>query len=436
MSHTCCAACRRLGSFRLAALALGTQVLLQGACRTGDIVNQPLMTGHKVTMLLTSNVPGTEFQFRLQKIDAGPDEGWQVLGTGQEVKATLYQGGRYEISARAQGYAEKRVALTEPIDRYTFRFVAADRLQAQDSDVIPTGPVASIASEPDDAPPAEQPPVNTGVGRRWAVVIGVSDYQQRGKWGLTDLRYAGKDATAMAEYLRAPDGGRFDQVRVLIDNKATLANIRAALREELRSVQENDLVIVYWAGHGMPDPYDQEKLYLLGYDSDPAHMASTGYSMEEFQRDIRNLKAGRLILVADACHSAGLSDPMQATRGELQNDIVEGLRGVTIGPAPNSVLPVAGSCNLIFTSCEVGEKSLESTELGGGHGAFTYFLLEALRGDADRRDNNGNADGQVSLGEAIDYTMDKVKRFSQNRQHPDTAGRFDRSMPMGPAKPR
>jgi uncharacterized caspase-like protein len=435
MNHTCCAACRRLGSSRLAALALCALVLAQGACRTGDIVNQPLMTSRKVTMLLTSNIPGTEFRCRLQKVDAGPEEGWQTVGNGQQVKATLHEGGRYELSARTEGYAEKRVTLTEPIERYAFRFVTADRLPVQDSAVRPAGPVASSILE--SAPGPVEPPLREpGLGKRWAVVIGVSDYQQRGKWGLTDLRYAGKDATTMAKYLRAPDGGRFDQVRVLIDDRATLANIRAALREELRGVQEDDLVVVYWAGHGMPDPYDREKLYLLGYDSDPAHMASTGYSMEEFQRDIRNLKAGRLILLADTCHSAGLSDPTQAARGEMQNHIVEGLRGVTIGPAPNSGPPVAGSCNLIFTSCEAGEKSLESTELGGGHGVFTYFLLEAMTGDADRRDNNGNADGQVSLGEAIDYTIDKVKRFSQNRQHPDTAGRFDRSMPMGPTKPK
>ena len=421
---------------RLMTLALFAQVLLQGACGRMDIVNQPLMTGRKVTMLLTSNVPRTEFRCRLQKVDAGPEEGWQTLGNDQQVKATLYEGGRYELSARAEGYAEKRVTLTEPLERYAFRFVTADRLPDQDSEVRPAVPVTSSVLEPDKAPPPEQPPANTGVSKRWAVVIGVSDYQERGKWGLTDLRYAGKDATAMAEYLRAPDGGRFDQVRVLIDDKASLPNIRAALREDLRGVQEDDLVLVYWAGHGMPDPYDREKLYLLSYDSDPAHMASTGYAMDEFQRDIRNLKAGKLILVADTCHSAGLSDPLQAMRGEVENKIVEGLRGVTIGPGPKAGLPVVGSCNLIFTSCEAGEKSLESTELGGGHGVFTYFLLEALRGDADRRDNNGNADGEVSLGEAIDYTIDKVKRFSQNRQHPDTAGRFERSMPMGTAKQR
>jgi uncharacterized caspase-like protein len=86
------------------------------------------------------------------------------------------------------------------------------------------------------------------------------------------------------------------------------------------------------------------------------------------------------------------------------------------------------SFRLIFTSCEAGERSLESSELG--HGVFTYFILEALKGDADKLEKNGNGDSKVSLGELIDYTTDKVKRFSKNCQHPDTAGRFDRILPM------
>jgi uncharacterized caspase-like protein len=163
-------------------------------------------------------------------------------------------------------------------------------------------------------------------------------------------------------------------------------------------------------------------------------MASTAYAMDEFQRDIRNLKADNVILLADACHSAGLSDPTQGTRGEAENKIIDGFRGVTIGKGPAVSSVSMEPSHLIFTSCEAGEKSLESSELNGGHGVFTYFILEAFRGAADKLENNGNGDGKVNLGEMIDYTIDKVKRFSQNQQHPDTAGRFDRNLTMGVLK--
>ena len=89
---------------------------------------------------------------------------------------------------------------------------------------------------------------------------------------------------------------------------------------------------------------------------------------------------------------------------------------------------------MIFTSCETGETSQESADLDGGHGVFTYFLLQALRGEADKPKNAGNEDGKISLGEVIEYTRDQVKRFTGNQQHPDTAGRFDRNLLMGAVK--
>ena len=58
--------------------------------------------------------------------------------------------------------------------------------------------------------------------------------------------------------------------------------------------------------------------------------------------------------------------------------------------------------------------------------------MRALHGEADRAPAaGGNNDGKVQLGELIEYTRDTVKRHTGNRQHPDTAGRFDRDVIMG-----
>ena len=89
---------------------------------------------------------------------------------------------------------------------------------------------------------------------------------------------------------------------------------------------------------------------------------------------------------------------------------------------------------MIFTSCETGEVSRESSKLGGGHGVFTYYLLQGLKGQADKSKYGGDENQKVTLGEVIEYTRDQVKRFTGNQQHPDTAGRFDRNLPMGVVK--
>jgi len=262
------------------------------------------------------------------------------------------------------------------------------------------------------------------------VVIGISDYKHRGRWRLTNLRYASRDARILQDHLQR---NQYDSVTLLTDAQATTRSIRAVLREKLRGVQKDDFVLIFWAGHGCPDPQDPKSLYLVTHDTDPAHMASTAYSMEEFKADIAKLKSDRVLVIADACHSAGIANPKIGTRGDEDNKIVEGMRSVYIA---DDKAESGGPMRMIFTSCETGEVSRESSELGGGHGVFTWYLLQALTGQADdpKHKTGGNADGNVTLGEMIEYTRDKVKRHTGNQQHPDTAGRFDRNLIMGAAK--
>lgn len=290
---------------------------------------------------------------------------------------------------------------------------------------------AGIAVDP-PPPPPPPPPADAGpIRQKFAIVVGISDYQHRGQWNLTNLRYAARDAEALAKYLKSPAGGRFDHVTVLTDAQATTLNLRRAMKEKLRGVQPDDMVMVFWSGHGSPDPHEMKSLYLITHDTDPKHMASTAYPMAEFQRDLNRLQARNVIVMADTCHSGGIADPTVGLRGPGDNPIVGILRGIGIVPKAETAETQAPAMRLMFTSCEQGEQSRESSELGGGHGVFTYFLLQGLNGKADSPTFGGNSDGQVNLGELIEYTRDQVKRHTNNQQHPDTAGTFNRDLVMG-----
>jgi len=70
-----------------------------------------------------------------------------------------------------------------------------------------------------------------------------------------------------------------------------------------------------------------------------------------------------------------------------------------------------------FLASRPREYSIESPRFGGGHGAFTYFLLRALNGDADSEEF-GNGDGIISTNEVIDYVREQVREATRNRQHP------------------
>lgn len=62
---------------------------------------------------------------------------------------------------------------------------------------------------------------------------------------------------------------------------------------------------------------------------------------------------------------------------------------------------------------------------GGGHGAFTYFLLEGLQGKADH-----NGDGIVRAAELTEYLAEVVPERTKALQHPRAAGHFDPSLPL------
>ena len=260
-----------------------------------------------------------------------------------------------------------------------------------------------------------QPPFQ---GDRWAVVVGVSDYRA----GVQNLQYADDDARAFHEFLLSPRGGRFapDKVRLLVDAEATSQALKEALFVFLSQAKKEDLVIVYFSGHGASEPGRPDLVYLLTHDADPERLASTAFAMYEISTALRlHIAAERMLILADACHSGAiLSLPTQVAMKspEEENELV-----YRYFQELSQTLPGRA----VFTASEAREQSQEGAQWGGGHGVFTYHLLEGMRGKADR-DNNG----VVTLGETIEYTRREVRKDTNDRQNPDPGGDFDRRLPL------
>jgi len=252
-------------------------------------------------------------------------------------------------------------------------------------------------------------------GLRWAVVIGVSDYKDS---QITPLRYAAKDAQAFYDWLIAPDGGRYSpqQVKILLNKDATNRNIREALFVWLKQALEEDVVTFYFAGHGSPDsPDTPENLYFLAYDTDYANIATTAFPMWDIETALKRfIKAKKVIVLADACHSGGIGQSFdiarRANRGIKKNPITAGFQNLSL----------IGDGVCVISASEENQFSQEGRNWGGGHGVFTYSVLEGLKGLADY-----NKDSFVTLGELIPYLSETVRRETQNAQSPTVSGKFD-----------
>jgi len=252
------------------------------------------------------------------------------------------------------------------------------------------------------------------VRERWAVVVGISRYAHSGS-RFANLQYAAADAALFREFLAGPESGGFarDHVLCLLDEKATLQNLKRALFEFLAQAHKDDLVVIFFSGHGLPEPRSAQ-LFLLCHDSDPEHLASTAFPMYDVQTALsRFIKAERVLVYADACHAGGLSGDGNA-------------KGSSYNPVHQYFQQLAQARGrLIFTASQKGELSFESEKYGGGHGAFTHFLVKGLRGGAD-----GDSNRLITAEEIGKYVCQHVATSTRDRQHPRITGEYDRHLPL------
>jgi uncharacterized caspase-like protein len=70
-----------------------------------------------------------------------------------------------------------------------------------------------------------------------------------------------------------------------VDEQATTAALTRAVRGFLMKAQPEDLVLLYFACHGGPDPRRPGgPLYLLTHDTEPGDVAGTAFPMDEIDR--------------------------------------------------------------------------------------------------------------------------------------------------------
>ena len=254
-----------------------------------------------------------------------------------------------------------------------------------------------------------------GAGRRLALIVGISDYADDS----IDLEYAHRDAQALYRLLTSADQGpaafKPEDVMLLVDEQATVANINIGLRQFLQKAREDDFVLIFFAGHGVPDPNRLKNLYLLAHDTSPGDIAGTGLLAKNVRETISEIPARQVVLLADSCHSAGIGAP-------------DSIRSLTVNPIHQAFLDRtrhASAGMAILTASEAAQVSVEG-EQWAGHGVFTYFLLKGLKGEADEND-----DGIVALGEIMEYVRERVRSETKSEQIPAIGPTsFDRELPI------
>ena len=221
----------------------------------------------------------------------------------------------------------------------------------------------------------------------YALIIGISQYKYAKQGALTNLIYADDDAIAFAKLLKEL-GWSDSRIRILINEEATKRNIEIALESWLSKAREGNMIVIFWSGHGFPDPEDPEKVYFACYDT-ITNIPATGYRMDRVRSTLEEHRARNVIVLADTCHAGKL-----ITRGERAISIVpqiEKMRREQSVPRGWVFMVGADSDRL----------AIENSSWTNG--AFTHCLVEALSGKADGFESVGPKDGIVTMREVRAY---------------------------------
>lgn len=257
----------------------------------------------------------------------------------------------------------------------------------------------------------------------YALVVGTSKY--RGE--ALNLTYADKDALAMAEALDIATKNLFTKGRRIevltteakaASQKPTKENIRGILAEFAKEATPYDVVILYFAGHGISLGQDEKvQFYYLTQDvlanptaKDTAVLQQSTISSNELTTWQSAITAPKKVMILDACQS-----------GQLLNDISKerSLTNARRGRALDRMKNRSGM--FILSGSAADQSSLEASPFG--HGLLTYSLLQGMSLVASR-----DADKLLNVQELFQHSKDQVEKMAKRigrEQVPEMIGLKD-----------
>jgi hypothetical protein len=210
--------------------------------------------------------------------------------------------------------------------------------------------------------------------RRYAVLIGSSQFPDEPK--LLPLRAPENDVDGLYEILKPKDLGNFTEISVLKNKSSHEAEI--AILSVLSQAEKNDLVVIYYSGHGKLDPAG--RLHLAMANTRLNVLGATSIPVSRIRDFVDNSPSNKVVLILDCCYSGAAGGVF--ARGSLddQLQLASGGRGTYIMTAS--------------TAIQIAQEKPDDQ-----YGLFTKKIIEGIRsGKADL-----NEDGNVTMDELYSY---------------------------------
>ena len=198
------------------------------------------------------------------------------------------------------------------------------------------------------------------------IIVGINQYQNKSM----SLNYALADATAFKTELEKDAKSIINNIKTyfVTDNNADKTGITSALKEVQQNAKTKDVFIFYYAGHGVIGK--DKEFYLVPSDVSDLKNVQTeleqkGIAAKLLQQYAIDIPAQKQLFILDACQSAGAFETMMTADANQQK----------------SIAMVARSTGTHWMAAS-GAQQFANEFSSLGHGAFTYVLLQALKGEA------------------------------------------------------
>lgn len=209
-----------------------------------------------------------------------------------------------------------------------------------------------------------------GRGRILGLYAGITEYRTEGRlYGCAD------DARLLADAMRAAHLQTPIEQTVLVDAMATRSAFLAGLQDLAQRAVPDDVVMVFWSGHGNVQPAVQDPGELDGLD-ETIQMIDGPLTDTEVAAALDQVRAQTIVLAIDACYSGGFADDFVRQPGRIG----------------------------LFSSDEDVLSSTAEPRRAGGY--LSWYLRTGVLGHADSKPR----DGVLYAGELTDFLSEGFVR--------------------------
>ncbi len=222
------------------------------------------------------------------------------------------------------------------------------------------------------------------MGKKIALLIGISEYEP----GLNPLPGAVNDVDAMQRVLANPEMGGFTDIAVLKNPQRQ--DIEEAIYNLFANRSKDDLLLLYFSGHGIKDEIGRLYLSTRATRKDNGRLVKpSAVAANVLHENINDSKSQRQVIILDCCFSGAIAQGM-TVKDDGTVDIQQQL---------------GGKGRAIMTSSTSTQYAFEQE---GSESVYTRYIIEGIEKGAADKDN----DGWISVDELHEYASAKVQEAS------------------------